>query len=143
LGWPCWLYLLAQAYGKTGQVEAGLRALDEALAALHKSGERRWEAELYRLTGELLLRQPVGAGVKHVSIEEAETCFRQAIDIAHRQYAKSLEVQAVMRLSRLWRQQGKRDEARQLLAEIYGWFTEGFDTADLQEAKALLEDLRA
>jgi predicted ATPase len=141
LGWPCWLYLLAEAYGKAGQVEAGLRALDEALAAVHKSGERRWEAELYRLKGELLLRQPVGAGAKHVPIEEAETCFRQAVHIARRQRAKSLELQAVMHLSRLWQQQGKRDEARQLLAEIYGWFTEGFDTADLQEAKALLAEL--
>ena len=83
----------------------------------------------------------VGAGLKHAAIEDAETCFRQAVDIARRQRAKSLELQAVMRLSRLWRQQGKRAEARQLLAEIYGWFTEGFDTADLQEAKALLGEL--
>jgi predicted ATPase len=120
LGRPCWLYLLA---------------------AVHKSGERRWEAELYRLKGELLLRQPVMAGVKRASMEEAETCFRQAIDIAHRQQAKSLELQAAMSLSRLWQQQGKRDAARDLLAPICGWFTEGFDTADLQEAKALLREL--
>ena len=141
LGRPCWLYLLAEAYGNAGQVEEGLRVLAEALAAVHKSGERRWEVELYRLKRELLLRQPVMAGLKRASMEEAETCFRQAIDIAHRQYAKSLELQAVMRLSCLWQQQGKRDETRQLLAEIYGWFTEGFDTADLQEAKALLAEL--
>ena len=81
------------------------------------------------------------AGVKRASMEEAETYFREAIDVARRQYAKSLELRAVMRLSRLWQQQGKRDEARQVLAEIYGWFTEGFDTADLQEAKALLVEL--
>ena len=84
LGRQCWLYLLGEAYGKAGQVEEGLRVLDEALAAVHKSGECRWEAELYRLKGELLLRQPLGAGVKHVPIEEAETCFRQAIHIARR-----------------------------------------------------------
>jgi predicted ATPase len=141
LAWPGWLSLLAEAYGNAGQVEEGLRVLVEALAAVHKSGERRWEAELYRLKGELLLRQPVGAGLKHVPLEEAETCFRQAVHIARRQRAKSLELQAVMHLSRLWRQQGKHDEARQSLAEIYGWFTEGFDTADLQEAKALLREL--
>ena len=81
------------------------------------------------------------AGVKRASRDEAETSFREAIDIARRQHAKSLELQAVMRLSRLWQQQGKRDEAHQVLAEIYGWFIEGFDTADLQEAKALLETL--
>jgi predicted ATPase len=142
LGGPCWLYLLAEVYGNAGQVEEGLRVLDEALAAVHNSGERRWEAELFRLKGELLLRPPVMADVKRASREEAETSFREAIDIARRQHAKSLELQAVMRLSRLWQQQGKRDEAHQVLAEIYGWFSEGFDTADLQEAKALLEELR-
>jgi predicted ATPase len=141
LGRPCWLYLLAEAYGKAGQVEAGLRVLDEALAAVDKSGERRWEAELYRLKGELLLRQPVGAGLKHAPMEDAETCFRQAIHIARRQEAKSLELQAAMSLSRLWQQQGERDAARDLLAPIYCWFTEGFDTANLQEAKALLGEL--
>jgi predicted ATPase len=141
LGRSCWLYLLAEAYGKAGQVEAGLRVLDEALAAVHKSGECRWEAELYRLKGELLLRQPVGACFNPAPMEEAETCFRQAVHMARRQRAKSLELQAVMCLSRLMRQQGKRTEARDLLVPIYGWFTEGFDTADLQEAQALLEEL--
>ena len=87
---------------------------------------------MYRLKGELLLQQPAGSG------DEAETCFHQALDVARRQQAKSLELRAAMSLARLWQQQGKRDEARRLLAEIYGWFTEGFDTADLQEAKALL-----
>jgi DNA-binding NtrC family response regulator/predicted ATPase len=141
LGRPCWLYLLAEACGNAGQVAAGLRVLDEALAAVHKSGEHRWEAELYRLKGELLLRLPVGADLKHGALDEAETCFRQALDIAQRQQAKALELQAVMRLSRLWQRQGQRNDARQLLAPIYGWFSEGFDTADLQEAKALLEEL--
>jgi predicted ATPase len=109
--------------------------LAEALALLATSGVRWWEAELHRLRGELLLQRssaPPG---------EAESCFHQALAVARAQQAKSLELRAAMSLSRLWQQQGKRDEARQLLAPIYGWFTEGFDTADFQEAKALLEAL--
>ena len=102
---------------------------------VNNSGERNYEAELYRLKGELLLQQAVESG------DEAETCFRQALDIAHQQQAKSLELRAAMSLSRLWQRQGKQAEARALLAPIYGWFTEGFDTADLQEAKALLDEL--
>jgi predicted ATPase len=94
-----------------------------------------WEAEVSRLRGVLLLRQMGTAQA------EAEACFQRALDIARRQEAKSLELRAAMSLSRLWLRQGKRDEARALLAPIYGWFTEGFDTADLQEAKALLETL--
>ncbi|MBI3330144.1 MAG: hypothetical protein HYZ81_25980 [Nitrospinae bacterium] len=113
----------------------------EALAAVHKTRARYCEAELYRLKGELLQQQTVGAGLKPAPTEEAETCFRQALDVARRQGAKSLELRAAMSLSRLWQCQGRRDEARQLLAEVYGWFTEGFDTPDLQEAKALLEEL--
>ena len=97
--------------------------------------ECRWEAELYRLKGELLLTR----SSEHQA--EAETCFQQALDVARRQQAKSLELRAAMSLARLWQQQGKRAEAHELLAPIYGWFTEGFDTADLQEAKALLEAL--
>ena len=97
--------------------------------------EGNYEAELCRLKGELLLQQATG------SDGEAETCFRQALDIARRQQAKSLELRAAVSLSRLWRYQGKRAEAYDLLAPIYSWFTEGFDTADLQEAKALLEEL--
>src|SRR5207342_2185886 len=91
--------------------------------------------EAYRLQGELLLRQATPDAA------QVEASFREALDIARRQQAKSWELRAAMSLSRLWQQQGKRDEARQLLAPIYGWFTEGFDTADLQEAKALLEEL--
>ena len=97
--------------------------------------ERYWEAEIARLRGVLLLRQP------ETPQAEAEACFQRALDVARRQEAKSLELRAAMSLSRLWQQQGKRAEARALLAPIYGWFTEGFDTADLQEAKALLEEL--
>jgi TOMM system kinase/cyclase fusion protein len=132
---PYYVAFLAEAYGKTGQAEEGLTMLAEALAAVHKTGERFYEAELYRLKGELLLARSAG------DYTEAEACFRQALDIARQQQAKSLELRAAMSLARLWHQQGKRDEARELLAPIYGWFTEGFDTADLQEAKAFLEAL--
>jgi class 3 adenylate cyclase/predicted ATPase len=138
------LNLLAEAYGKGGQAEEGLAILAEALAAMEKTGRREYEAELYRLKGELLLaqistrRRAKGTRQKQA---EAESCFRQALTVARRQQAKSWELRAAMSLSRLWQQQGKRAEARELLAPIYSWFTEGFDTLDLQEAKALLEDL--
>jgi predicted ATPase len=131
---PFGLAVLAEAYGKVGQTEAGLTALAEALATAHRTGEGGWEVEIHRLKGELLLRRAS-------PIEEVEACFQQALDIARRQQAKSLELRAAMSLTRLWQGQGKHAEARQLLAPIYGWFTEGFDTADLQEAKALLEAL--
>src|SRR5262249_7727704 len=129
--------LLAEGYRKAGQTGDGLAVVTEALEVIHKTGERFYEAELYRLKGQLTLQQ---SGVPSPQ-SEAETCFHKAIEIARHQQAKSLELRAVMSLSRLWQQQGKQDEARQLLAEIYHWFTEGFDTKDLQEAKALLEDL--
>ena len=96
---------------------------------------RWWEAELYRLKGALLWQHDMA------SLEDAEACFQQALAIARRQEAKALELRAARSLSRLWQQQGKQAEARALLVPIYGWFTEGFDTADLQEAKALLEEL--
>jgi len=105
-----------------------------------KTGERYYEAELYRLKGQLTLQSKV-PGPKSKVEKEAEECFLKAIEIARQQQAKSLELRAVMSLSRLWQQQGKKKQARQMLAEIYGWFTEGFDTKDLQEAKALLEEL--
>jgi predicted ATPase len=127
--------LLAEAYGNVGQPEAGLTVLAEVLADVHNTGLCYCEAELYRLKGELLLQQATGSG------DEAEICFRQALDIARRQQAKSLELRAATSLARLWQQQGKRAEARELLAPIYGWFTEGFDTADLQKAQALLKAL--
>jgi predicted ATPase len=127
--------LLATASAQVGQHEAGLALLTEALALTNARGERRWEAELYRLKGEVLRAR----SAEHDT--EAETCFRQALDVARQQQAKSWELRAAMSLSRLWQRQGKCDAARQLLAEVYGWFTEGFDTVDLQEAKALLEAL--
>ena len=134
-GQPYWLSLLAEAYTRTGQVEETSRLLAEALFLVHKNAEHWWEAELHRLTGELLLKQA------DAEEREAETSFRQALDIARRQQAKSLELRAAMSQARLWQQQGKRAEAHALLAPVYGWFTEGFDTADLQEAKALLDAL--
>jgi predicted ATPase len=116
--------------------------------------ERYYEAELYRLKGELLLMQAAsGGGVRAFPLEltaaeadpsalaEAEGCFQKALEVARRQEAKSFELRAALSLSRLWQRQGRRAEAYDLLALIYGWFTEGFDTADLQEAKALLEEL--
>jgi predicted ATPase len=129
------LALLAEGYRGTGEVQEGLRVLAEALEAAHNSGERYCEAELHRLTGKLLLLQSTD---QHT---EAEARFHQALAIARRQQAKSLELRAAMSLGRLWQQQGKRIEAHELLAEVYGWFTEGFDTADLQEARALLTAL--
>jgi TOMM system kinase/cyclase fusion protein len=133
------LALLAETHGKVGQAEEGLRVLTEALAAVDRTRERYYEAELYRLKGELMLQAQIQGPASNVA-EEAETCFLKAIEVAHHQQAKSLELRAVMSLSRLWQQQGKKDEARQMLAEIYHWFTEGFDTKDLQEAKALLDE---
>jgi len=146
---PSGLALLAEAYGKVGQIEEGLAVLAEALATVNKSEERRWEAELYRLKGELLLAQegkskkrfPAGTKGKSKKKSGAEECFHRAINVARRQSAKSLELRAVMSLSRLWQKQGKKEEARRMLAETYGWFTEGFDTKDLQEAQALLQEL--
>jgi predicted ATPase len=132
---PYFLGLLADVYAQEGQVEAGLATLDEALAAAQATGQRLVEAELYRLRGSLLLRQP------GTSLTEVETWLQRALDVARRQEAKSLELRAAVSLSRLWHQQGKRREAHALLAELYTWFTEGFDTADLQEAKTLLEEL--
>jgi class 3 adenylate cyclase/predicted ATPase len=148
---PYFLALLAEAYGKVGQTEEGLSVLTEALDVVHQTGERMYEAELYRLQGELTLQQFNAQGSKF-NVEhpqsairnpqsEAEACFLQALAIAGKQQAKSLELRAATSLARLWRQQGKKKEAHEMLAEIYGWFTEGFDTKDLQEAKALLEEL--
>jgi predicted ATPase len=145
------LSLLAATYGHVQQPEAGLHILAEALSAAQTSGEGFYTAELHRLRGELLLQtgartlapggSPPPAAAQHLLAGEAEECFHQALGLARQQQAKSLELRAAMSLSRLWQQQEKCTEARQLLAEVYGWFTEGFDTADLQEARALLEAL--
>ncbi len=131
---PHFLALLAEAYGKAKQIEQGLQVITEALEIVHHKKIRYYAVELYRLKGELLFEQIAER-------EQAETCFLQALEIARHQQAKSLELRAAMSLSRLWQQQGKREEARQLLTGIYNWFTEGFDTTDLQEAKRLLEEL--
>jgi predicted ATPase len=160
------LGLLSEAYEKVGQPEEGLTVLAEALAALDQTGERYYEAELYRLKGELTLQKFQVSGPKSQIQKspkskaqsrrpattnpqtlppnpqaEAEACFLKAIEVARRQQAKSLELRATVGLARLWQEQGKRKQARQMLAEIYHWFTEGFDTKDLQEANALLEEL--
>jgi tetratricopeptide (TPR) repeat protein len=140
------LALLAEAYGKGGQTDAGLQIIAEALDGIQRTGEHHYEPELYRLRGELSLQsRQVKASQDKSGVRspgsEAEECFVKAIEVARRQSAKSLELRAVMSLSRLWQQQGKKKEAHEILAEIYGWFTEGFDTKDLQEAKTLLEEL--
>ena len=127
--------MLADVCAHLGHTEEGLQALAEAHTLVEQHEERWWEAETCRLQGVLLLRQP---GTPQA---EAETWLQRALDVARRQEAKSLELRAAMSLARLWQQQGKQAEARALLAPIYGWFTEGFDTADLQEAKALLDIL--
>jgi predicted ATPase/DNA-binding winged helix-turn-helix (wHTH) protein len=133
---PHFLGLLAEVYEKAGRIEEGLAVLAEALAAVNKSEERMYEAELYRFKGELLW------ALCEENQAEAESCYHQAMDIARGQSAKSLELRAVMSLSRLLQKQGKDKEARELLAEIYDWFTEGFDTVDLRAARTLLEALK-
>jgi predicted ATPase len=132
---PYFWTLLAEVCDHLGHAEDGLQALAEAHTLVEQQEERWWEAEVHRLRGVLLLRQP---GTLQ---EEAETCFRHALDIACSQQAKSLELRAARSLARLWQQQGKRQAAYDLLAPVYHWFTEGFDTADLQDAKALLDEL--
>jgi class 3 adenylate cyclase/predicted ATPase len=129
------VHALAGVYGQVGQVDEGLHLLAEALARVSIRGGDQNEAELHRVHGELRWRQTIP------DASAAEACFQQALDVARHQEAKSWELRAAMSLSRLWQHQGKRDQARELLAPIYGWFTEGFDTADLQDARALLEEL--
>jgi predicted ATPase len=141
MGRPQFLGTLAETYGKGGQVEEGLSVLAEALAIVNTTRESFYEAELYRLKGELTLAQGSIQGLVSSLEKEVEECFWKAFEIARWQQAKSWELRAVMSLGRLWLRQGKRAEARRMLTEIYGWFTEGFDTGDLKEAKALLEDL--
>ena len=148
---PQLLVFLAEGYRAVGQPEDGLQSVAEALALVDQTGERWYEAELYRLKGELLLSNDErgrmndewGAGeVGSLSqTVEAEACFHKALEVSRHQKAKSLELRAATSLAYLWQQQSKTEDARQLLAEIYGWFTEGFDTADLRDAKALLDQL--
>ena len=141
------LAMLVERYVAAGQAGEGQSVLDEALASADRSQELQWTADLHRLKGELLLASTSEASVVRAAggLADAEAApeehFRQAIDIARRQGSKALELRAAVSLGRLWREQGRAAEARQMLSELYGWFTEGFDTADLKEAKALLEDL--
>jgi predicted ATPase len=164
VGHSSWLAQLAEVYGRVGRIKEGLAILTEALTITNKNEERWWEAELYRLKGALLLQSKVQdsksraqgqkSHLRKLRLEtknpqavicdlevEAETAFRTALSIARRQQAKSLELRAAMSLARLWQRQRKYAEARQVLSEVYSWFTEGFDTADLQEARALLDEL--
>jgi hypothetical protein len=154
---PYGFSLLAEAYGKVGQPDEGLSVLTETLE--NRTGGYLFEAELYRLKGELTLQSK--ASLRQVNTgqdtsedtdprlltsnpqAEAEECFLKAIEIAQRQTAKSWELRAATGLARLWQQQGKRAEAHKLLSDIYNWFTEGFETKDLQEAKALLDSLES
>jgi predicted ATPase len=157
---PYLLALLADACGRGGQIAAGLDALAEALRAAEQREERFYEAELHRLQGALLLQEcavvectlaqrdsppgptaAVGVLGRGSQLLEAAACFQRAREIAQRQEAKSLELRATLSLARLWQQQGQRAAAHKLLAPVYSWFTEGFDTPDLQEAKTLLEVL--
>jgi predicted ATPase len=133
----CSLYeaMLAEGYYQVGEGEAGLRSITRALQEVDIYEERCWEGELYRLKGLLL------QSVRGDEQTAAETCFHQALDVARHQQARSLELCAAMSLARLWQQQDKRQDAYELLAPVYNWFTEGFDTADLQEARALLKAL--
>jgi predicted ATPase len=131
--WP-WFYALeAAAYGALGQVDEALRALDEALGWVRRNDERLYEAEAHRIKGELLLKQDAH--------DEAESCFQQALLVARNQQAKSWELRAATSMARMWLQQNRIEEARALLSPVYDWFSEGFDTADLMDAKALLEQL--
>jgi predicted ATPase len=136
--WTRHLALLAEAYGHTGQPEAGLRILNDALERVKTNAECWYEAEIYRLQGELLLTVAGGWRLAELTPED---CFQNALCIARNQQAKSWELRAATSLARLWQRQGKRQAAYDLLVPIYGWFTEGFDTADLQEANALLSAL--
>jgi predicted ATPase len=129
---PYFLGMLADLLRKTGQPEESISVLDEALATAHRTTDSFYEAELYRLKGEALLMQPT-------TLAEAEDCLLHAVDISRRQKAKSWELRAVMSLARLLQKQGRTEEARRMFEETYGWFTEGFDTADLIEARALLD----
>ena len=134
---PLCLSYLAKAHAELGQFDDAWRSIDEAMTAVETTNERWFEADILRMAGEIALKSPDADAVK------AETYFERALAVARQQQAKSWELRAAMSLARLWRSQGKPQQARELLAPVYGWFTEGFDTRDLKEAKALLEELAA
>jgi predicted ATPase len=135
--WAVVLILLARAYAELGQFDDAWRCIGEAMTAIETTKERWYEAEIHRTAGEIALKSPEPDAAK------AQTYFERALAVARAQRAKSWELRAAMSIARLKRGQGKRDEARDLLAPVYGWFTEGFDTLDLKEAKALLDELAA
>jgi predicted ATPase len=134
---PLYLASLTRAYADLGYLDDAWRCIGEAESAIEATMGRWWEVEVHRTAGEIAWRAPQRDGAK------AEAYFDRALAVARQQQAKSWELRAAMSMARLWRDQGKRDEARYLLAPVYGWFTEGFDTRDLKEAKALLEELHA
>jgi len=134
---PFFLSHLARAYAELGQFEEAWRSIGEATAMMENTKETWCEAEVHRIAGEIALKSPQPDAAK------AEACFRRALAVAREQQAKSWELRAAMSLARLWRDQGKVQQARELLAPVYGWFTEGLDTRDLKEAKALLKSLAA
>ena len=134
---PECLSYLARAYAELGQCDDAWRCIGEAMTAVETTKEKWCEAEVHRFAGEIALMSP------EPDAEKAQAYFEHALAVARQQQAKSWELRAAMSMARLWRDQGKRDEAHDLLAPIYGWFTEGFDTLDLKEAKALLDELNA
>ena len=134
---PLYLSYLARTYADLGQLDDAWRTIGEATTTIETKKERWFEAEANRIAGKIALKLPV------LDAAKAEAYFKRALSVARQQQAKSWELRAAMSMARLWRDQGKRDEARDLLAAVYGWFTEGFDTLDLKEAKALLEKLAA
>ena len=139
LGRPNYLAAMAEAYADMGQVERGIDVLDAAQAEIVRTGERWWEPEIHRLKGDLILKsRSVGGRPTLQRWVQAEECLQQAVEVARQQGARSLELRAAVSLRRLWLSQGERERAHELLKETYGWFTEGFDTADLQDARAVL-----
>jgi predicted ATPase/class 3 adenylate cyclase len=137
LFFPVWLSLLARAFGELSQFDDAWSCVGEATKAVETTKETWYEAEVHRIAGEIALMSP------EPDAEKAEACFERALSVARVQQAKSWDLRAAMSMACLWRAQGKRDEARELLAPVYGWFTEGFDTPDLKQAKALLDELAA
>jgi predicted ATPase len=133
---PWWLHHLGRAHARLGALDDASRCLDEALTMVETRKDRWSEPELHRIAGEIALKSP------KQDVAKAQACFDRALIVARAQQAKSWELRAAMSLARLWRDQGKRKDARNLLAPVYNWFTEGFDTLDLKEAKALLNELQ-